>query len=369
LINTNKNIVNEKSNAPMSQEDKELEEFLNTSLPKIFVFGVGGSGNNTLLRMNTIGIEGVTTIALNTDAQALIKVVADKKILIGKKTTKGLGAGSNPDVGAAAAEESKDELKKIISGADMVFVTCGLGGGTGTGAAPVIAELSKEIGALTIGVATLPFAVEGKRRIENALSGLEKLRKEVDTLILIPNDKILEIAPDLPLQIAFQEVDKILTEAVKGIVELITKAGIINLDFADLKTILSKGGMAMIGVGESSTEKANDQRAMQAVENALTSPLLDIDISTSTRALVNVLGGNDLTLKEAELIVETVASKISEDAHIIWGAMIDDNFSRNTVRVMVVIAGATIPYLDGNNNYSEPKNSKEEDVDFGIGSI
>ncbi len=369
MINTNKNIVNEKSNAPMSQEDKELEEFLNTSLPKIFVFGVGGSGNNTLLRMNTIGIEGVTTIALNTDAQALIKVVADKKILIGKKTTKGLGAGSNPDVGAAAAEESKDELKKIISGADMVFVTCGLGGGTGTGAAPVIAELSKEIGALTIGVATLPFAVEGKRRIENALSGLEKLRKEVDTLILIPNDKILEIAPDLPLQIAFQEVDKILTEAVKGIVELITKAGIINLDFADLKTILSKGGMAMIGVGESSTEKANDQRAMQAVENALTSPLLDIDISTSTRALVNVLGGNDLTLKEAELIVETVASKISEDAHIIWGAMIDDNFSRNTVRVMVVIAGATIPYLDGNNNYSEPKNSKEEDVDFGIGSI
>jgi len=369
LINTSKNIVNEKTTQTMSQEDRELEEFLNTSLPKIFVFGVGGSGNNTLLRMNTTGIEGVTTIALNTDAQALIKVVADKKILIGKKTTKGLGAGSNPDVGQAAAEESKDELKKLISGADMVFVTCGLGGGTGTGAAPVIANLSKEINALTIGVATLPFAVEGKKRIENALSGLEKLRKEVDTLILIPNDKILEIAPDLPLQIAFQEVDKILTEAVKGIVELITKAGIINLDFADLKTILSKGGMAMIGVGESSTDKANDQRAMQAVENALTSPLLDIDISTSTKALVNVLGGNDLTLKEAELIVETVASKISEDAHIIWGAMIDDNFSRNAVRVMVVIAGATIPYLDGASNYNVTPNSKEEDVDFGIGSI
>lgn len=351
----------------MSDEDKELEEFLNASLPKIYVFGVGGSGNNTLLRMNATGIEGATTIALNTDAQALIKVVADRKILIGKKTTKGLGAGSNPDVGEAAAEESKEELKKIISGADMVFVTCGLGGGTGTGAAPVVAGLAKEIGALTIGVATLPFAVEGKKRIENALSGLEKLRKEVDTLILIPNDKILEIAPDLPLQIAFQEVDKILTEAVKGIVELITKAGIINLDFADLKTILSKGGMAMIGVGESSTERANDQRAMQAVENALTSPLLDIDISTSTRALVNVLGGNDLTLKEAELIVETVASKISEDAHIIWGAMIDDNFSRNTVRVMVVIAGATIPYLDG--AAEDGFSGSSRDVDFGIDSI
>jgi len=367
LINTSKNLVTEKTTLPMSDEDKELEEFLNASLPKIYVFGVGGSGNNTLLRMNATGIEGATTIALNTDAQALIKVVADRKILIGKKTTKGLGAGSNPDVGEAAAEESKEELKKIISGADMVFVTCGLGGGTGTGAAPVVAGLAKEIGALTIGVATLPFAVEGKKRIENALSGLEKLRKEVDTLILIPNDKILEIAPDLPLQIAFQEVDKILTEAVKGIVELITKAGIINLDFADLKTILSKGGMAMIGVGESSTERANDQRAMQAVENALTSPLLDIDISTSTRALVNVLGGNDLTLKEAELIVETVASKISEDAHIIWGAMIDDNFSRNTVRVMVVIAGATIPYLDG--AAEDGFSGSSRDVDFGIDSI
>jgi len=367
LINTNvskKQQTVEQPSQTMSAEDKKLEEFLSASLPNIYVFGVGGSGNNTLMRMNSIGVEGAKTIALNTDAQALIKAIADKKILIGKKTTKGLGAGSNPDVGEAAAEESKEDLKKIISGADMVFVTCGLGGGTGTGAAPVVAGLSREIGALTIGVATLPFAVEGKKRIENALSGLEKLKKEVDTLILIPNDKILEIAPDLPLQIAFQEVDKILTEAVKGIVELITKAGIINLDFADLKTILSKGGMAMIGVGESSTERANDQRAMQAVENALTSPLLDIDISTSTRALVNVLGGNDLTLKEAELIVETVASKINEDAHIIWGAMIDDGIGRNTVRVMVVIAGATIPYLDGNYHQDS-----SEDLDFGVDSV
>jgi cell division protein FtsZ len=329
-----------------NQNNKELEEFLNASLPKICVIGVGGSGNNTIERITNVGVEGAFTIALNTDAQALIKVNSDKKVLIGKKTTKGLGAGSNPDVGEAAAEESKDELINLIKGKDLVFVTCGLGGGTGTGAAPITARYAREQGALTIGVATLPFAVEGKRRIQNALAGLEKLKKEVDTLIIIPNDKILEIAPDLPLNVAFQEVDKILTEAVKGIIELITKAGIINLDFADLRTILSKGGMAMIGVGESNLEKGNDARAMEAVENALTSPLLDIDISSSTRALVNVIGGSDLTIKESELIVDTVASKINEDAHIIWGAMIDDNLANKKVKVMVVIAGANIPYLE-----------------------
>jgi cell division protein FtsZ len=329
-----------------NQNNSELEEFLNSSLPKICVVGVGGSGSNTIERLTNVGVEGAFTVSLNTDAQALIKVNSDKKVLIGKKTTKGLGAGSNPDVGAAAAEESKDELLELIKGKDLVFVTCGLGGGTGTGAAPVVARLSREQGSLTIGVATLPFAVEGKKRIENALAGLDKLKKEVDTLIIIPNDKILEIAPDLPLNVAFQEVDKILTEAVKGIIELITKAGIINLDFADLRTILSKGGMAMIGVGESNLEKGNDSRAMEAVENALTSPLLDIDISSSKRALVNVIGGSDLTIKESELIVDTVASKINEDAHIIWGAMIDDNLANKKVKVMVVIAGANIPYLE-----------------------
>ena len=347
-----------------TESNKELEAFLEASLPKIFVIGVGGSGNNTIERINSVGVEGANTIAINTDAQALIRVNADKKVLIGKKSTKGLGAGSNPDVGASAAEESKDELLEICRGLNLVFVTCGMGGGTGTGAAPVMAKISRESGALTIGVVTLPFAVEGKKRIDNALAGLEKLKKEVDTLIIIPNDKILEIAPDLPLNIAFQEVDKILTEAVKGIIELITKAGIINLDFADLKTILTKGGIAMIGVGESSVEKGNDSRAMEAVENALTSPLLDVDISTSTRALVNVLGGNDLTLKEAEMIVETVASKINDEAHIIWGAMIDDNLAKKKVKVMVVIAGATIPYLE--NDYDNVSN---RDLDLEIDSV
>lgn len=346
-----------------SNEDKDLEDFLSTSLPKIVIIGVGGSGGNSLDRMADVGIKDANTIALNTDAQALLKIKSNRKILIGKKTTKGLGAGSNPKIGESAAEESKSDIQNVIKDTDLVFVTCGLGGGTGTGAAPIVAKQARENGSLCVAVVTLPFAVEGKARIENALTGLEKLRKEVDTLIIIPNDKILEIAPDLPLQVAFKEVDKILTDAVKGIIELVTKAGIINLDFADLKTILSKGGLAMIGVGESSTGKASQSRALQAVENTLTSPLLDVDISSSTRALVNVFGGKDMTLKEAELIVETVASKINSDAHIIWGAMIDDDLPRDTIKVMTVVAGANIPYLEN------AADMVDKDLDLDIESV
>ena len=348
-------------------DDEELEEFLKASLPNIYVVGVGGSGGNSLDRMNQTGIEGAIMIAMNTDAQALLKIRADKKMLIGKKTTRGLGAGSNPEVGRAAAEESKEEIKPVLKDADMVFVTCGLGGGTGTGAISEVAKVVKEKKALCIGVVTLPFAVEGKQRIENALSGLERLKKEVDTLIIIPNDKILS-AP-APLQIAFQEVDKILTQSVKGIIELVTKAGIINLDFADLRTILSNGGLAMIGVGESSVNKNNnDSRAMEAVEDALTSPLLDIEINNAKKALVNVLGGQDMTLKEAELIVETVASKISQDAHIIWGAMVDEDMPRNSIKVMAVIAGADIPYLSDIVGTNVGKR-KEEKLEIGIDKI
>ena len=331
---------------PTNNDDKDLEEFLSASLPTISVIGVGGSGGNSIDRMINVGINGGLKVAMNTDAQALLRIKADKKILLGKKTTKGLGAGSDPEVGKSAAVESKAEIEKILKDSDMVFVTCGLGGGTGTGAAPEISKLAKESGSLCIGVVTLPFAVEGKKRIENALIGLNKLKKEVDTLIIIPNDKILEIAPDLPLQVAFQEVDKILTDAVKGIIDLVTNSGIINLDFADLRTILEKGGLAMIGVGESNTEKTADSRALRAVEEALTSPLLDIDISKSKKALVNVIGGKDMTLKEAETVFETVASKINSDAHIICGAMIDDDLPKNTIKVMAVIAGAEIPYLE-----------------------
>ena len=301
-------------------DNESIKTVLERSKAKIKVFGVGGAGGNTIKRLSEMEILGAELVLVNTDAQALLNINADKKILIGEKLTSGLGAGSDPAIGAAAAEESRKELEKEIKDTDLLFIPCGLGGGTGTGAAPKIAEMAKELGCLTIGVVTLPFTVEGKIRMTHALEGLEKMRKYVDTVIVIPNDKILEIAPDLPLDAAFMVVDEVLSNAVKGITEMITKTGLINLDFADLKTILTRGGPAMIGLGESETSAPAESRALQAAENALTSPLLDVDISKASKALINVVGGSDMTLKEAQTVVEAVASKIDPEAHIIFGA-------------------------------------------------
>src|SRR3989338_2209311 len=282
------------SNPDLAQIDRELEELLKKQLAKVKVFGIGGGGGNTLSRMKEIGIKGCEMIAVNTDAQDLLYTNADHKILIGKELTQGLGAGSNPRIGEEAAHESEQEIKKKLSSTDMIFITCGLGGGTGTGAAPVIAELAKKNQALVVGVVTLPFSMEGKKRIENAVYGLERLEGSVDTLIVIPNDKLLVLAPDLPLQTAFKVADEILTNAVKGITELVTKSGLVNLDFADIKSVMGKGGVAMIGVGESDTEN----RAVEAVEKAITNPLLDVDITGANGALINVSGGAYMTLEE-----------------------------------------------------------------------
>lgn len=329
------------------KDDEALQAIIQDTHAKICVIGAGGGGTNTVQRLSEVGLEGGVTFAVNTDAQALLHIKADRKILIGKQLTRGLGAGSDPSVGEAAARESEAELKELLKDSDLVFITCGLGGGTGTGAAPVIANIAKAQNALTVGVVTLPFTVEGRNRIENALEGLNRLRKEADTVIIIPNDKILEIAPDLPVNAAFKVADEVLVNAVKGITEMVTKPGLINLDFADLRTILSKGGAALIGLGESKADKASDARALEAVENALTSPLLDVDISGANRALINVVGGSDMTLREAEMIVEVVGSRIDQNAHIIWGAMIDENMPRSHIQAMVVIAGGKIPFLDG----------------------
>ena len=342
-------------------DDEALVKLLEESRARIRVVGVGGGGCNTIQRMTEVGILGAETFAVNTDAQDLLKVKADRKILIGRKLTRGLGSGSDPSVGEASAQESLDELAELLSDADLVFITCGMGGGTGTGAAPVVAELVKKIKALTIGVVTMPFTVEGKKRMENAINGIASLRQHADTVIVIPNDKILEIAPDLPVNAAFKVADEVLTNAVKGITEMITKPGLINLDFADLRTILERGGAAMIGLGESSTQSvgaAADARALEAVENALTSPLLDVDISNAGKALINVTGGSDMTLREAEMIVEAVSVKINPNAHIIWGAMIDDSVPKNQIQAMVVIAGGKFPYLDDTNEAGE--------IDLGI---
>jgi cell division protein FtsZ len=330
----------------IGHSEKELEGILKSSQAVIRVVGTGGSGNNTMQRLSEIGIKGADTIAMNTDAQHLINTTADHKLLLGRDITRGLGAGSNPELGEAAAKESVDEIEDILAGSDMVFVTCGLGGGTGTGSAHVLSQVGKDAGALTIAIVTLPFSVEGRRRMENAMDGLKKLRKEADTVIVIPNDKLLEIVPDLPINAAFKVADEILANAVKGITEMITRPGLVQLDLADVRTILSNGGAAMIGLGDSDTEGDSESRALEAVEEALNSPLLDIDISESTRALINVNGGADMTLREAELIVEAVSSKIHSNAHIIWGAMIDNDMPRNAIQAMVVVSGGRFPYLD-----------------------
>ena len=339
------------------QGDEELISLLEKSKARIAVLGVGGAGGNTVNRITEIGIHGAETFAINTDAQDLLATEADRKLLIGKQLTKGLGAGSDPSIGEAAARESEKEIASALKGYDLVFITCGLGGGTGTGGAPFIAQIAKELKCLTAAIVTLPFTVEGRRRVENALYGLENLQEAADTIIVIPNDKILEIAPDLPINAAFKVADEVLANAVKGITEMITKPGLINLDFADLKAILSKGGAAMIGLGESQSEQASEARALEAVENALTSPLLDVDITGASRALINVVGGTDMTIREAELIVEAVGSRIAPDAHIIWGAMVDENLPRNQIQAMVVVAGGKIPY---------GKNARKELLDLGI---
>ncbi|MCX8197589.1 MAG: cell division protein FtsZ [Candidatus Micrarchaeota archaeon] len=349
----------------VSPEDAELLKFIEQSKPKIYVVGAGGSGCNTMARMFDMRIEGAKLIAMNTDVQHLVKMRADKKILLGKKTTKGMGAGSNPAVGEAAAKESVEEIKAAISDGMMVFVTCGLGGGTGTGSAAIIAEQAKAVGALTIAVVTLPFSSEGKIRMHNALEGLEKLRKHADTVIVIPNDKLLSIVPDLPLNTAFKVSDEVLAGAVKGITELVTKAGLVNLDFADLRTILSGAGCAVVGVGEASVDAKPEQRALIAVDTAMNSPLLDVDVSTANRALINVIGGEDMTLKEAELIVSEVSKRIDPSSHIIWGARIEKSAKKSSIRVLVVLAGAKFP------NYelqaaSSPSSLAEADLDLDL---
>lgn len=341
--------------------DAELEQILARQRATIKVIGCGGSGNNTINRMTEVGIVGVDTIAINTDAQDLLYTTANKKILIGRETTRGMGAGSDPKVGEEAARENEAEVKKALQNCDMVFITCGLGGGTGTGSAPVVAEIAKKVGALTVGVVTMPFTMEGNRRYENALIGLEKMEQMADTLIVIPNDKLLELAPDLPLHTAFKVADEILTNAVKGIAELVTKAGLVNLDFADIRAVMKSGGVALIGVGESDTEN----RAIEAVENAINNPLLDVDISGANGALINVVGGEDMTLNEARKVVETISEKLDQDAKIIWGAQIYKDMEK-TLRAMLIVTGVKSTQIFGKAKKTTDTKKKEMEQHLGI---
>jgi cell division protein FtsZ len=329
--------VRQLSEKPISEkvkEDEELLKIVERIKTKIKVVGAGGAGNNTITRLMQVGITGAETIAVNTDAQDLLYTDAHKKVLIGRETTGGLGAGANPKIGMEAAKENKEDIKKALEGADLVFLTAGLGGGTGTGSLPVIAEIAKKMGALTVAIVTLPFSMEGKQRMMNAREGLENLKNVTDTLIVIPNDKLLEIAPDVSIATAFKMCDEILVNAVKGITELVTKPGLVNLDFADLRAIMQSGGLAMIGMGESDTEN----RALEAVEKALNNPLLSVDINGATGALIDVIGGPNITIRESQQIAEAVASRLSPDAKIIWGVQIDKSLEE-TIRTLVIVTG------------------------------
>ena len=328
--------------APFTAEDEELQKILQGLKTSIKIIGCGGGGSNTINRLAQAGIVGAEIYAANTDAQHLLMTHAPHKLLLGRRVTRGLGAGALPQVGEEAAREAEDELKKAVANADIVFVTCGLGGGTGTGSAPFVAQLAKEAGALTIAICTYPFQAEGSIRAENAEWGLERLRNVADTVIVIPNDKLLELVPKLALNAAFKVADEVLMRSIKGITEIVTKPGLVNLDFNDIKTVMKAGGVAMIGLGESD----DDDRAVTAVMEAINSPLIELDISEATAALVNVTGGPNMTVTEAEQVAEVIQSKISPGARIIWGAAVDETLDE-TVRVMVVITGVKSRHILG----------------------
>jgi cell division protein FtsZ len=304
-------------------------------LAVIKVVGIGGGGVNAVNRMIEEGLKGVEFIAINTDAQALLMSDADVKLDVGRELTRGLGAGANPDVGAKAAEDHREEIEEVLKGADMVFVTAGEGGGTGTGGAPVVASVARSLGALTIGVVTRPFGFEGKRRAVQAETGIERLRAEVDTLIVIPNDRLLSISDrHVSVLDAFKAADQVLLSGVQGITDLITTPGLINLDFADVKSVMSGAGSALMGIGSS----RGDDRAVAAAEMAISSPLLEASIDGAHGVLLSIQGGSDLGLFEINEAAQLVANSAAVDANIIFGAVIDDALG-DEVRVTVIAAG------------------------------
>lgn len=304
-------------------------------LANIKVIGVGGGGNNAVNRMIEHGVQGVDFIAVNTDAQALNLSKAEYKLQIGNKLTRGLGAGANPEVGKKAAEESREQLEEVLRGADMVFVTAGMGGGTGTGAAPVIATIARELGALTVGVVTRPFSFEGRKRQTQAIGGIAAMKEAVDTLIVIPNDKLLQIVDkSTPMLEAFREADNVLRQGVQGISDLIATPGLINLDFADVKTIMSDKGSALMGIGIATGEN----RATEAAKKAISSPLLETSIDGAKGVIMNITGGTNLSLFEVQEAADIVASASDEEVNMIFGSVINENLNDEII-VTVIATG------------------------------
>lgn len=312
-------------------------------LANIKVIGVGGGGNNAVNRMIEHGVQGVDFIAVNTDAQALNLSKAEFKLQIGNKLTRGLGAGANPEVGKKAAEESREQIEEVLRGADMVFVTAGMGGGTGTGAAPVIASVARELGALTVGVVTRPFSFEGRKRQTQAIGGISAMKEAVDTLIVIPNDKLLQIVDkSTPMLEAFREADNVLRQGVQGISDLIATPGLINLDFADVKTIMSDKGSALMGIGIATGEN----RATEAAKKAISSPLLETSIDGAKGVIMNITGGTDLSLYEVQEAADIVASASDEEVNMIFGSVINENLNDEII-VTVIATGFSDDILSG----------------------
>jgi cell division protein FtsZ len=324
------------------------------------VVGVGGGGSNAVNRMVDAGLKGVEFVAVNTDAQALLMCDADVKLHIGAQATRGLGAGANPEVGSAAATESRDEIKEALKGADMVFVTAGEGGGTGTGGAPVIADIARELGALTVGVVTRPFNFEGRKRAEQAQKGISDLREKVDTLIIIPNDRLLQVVgKETSVMEAFRMADDVLRQGVQGITDLITIPGLVNLDFADVRTVMRDAGSALMGIGEAE----GDNRAAEAARAAISSPLLEASVEGATGILLNITGGADIGLFEVNEAAEVVTGAADQNANVIFGAVIDDNLA-GKVRVTVIATGFDAKLRrerrDRDRDRETPQRSEEE---------
>lgn len=321
----------------MPEQGDQFNGIMPSSVAKIRVIGVGGGGSNAVNRMIASDVSGIEFWAINTDAQALVNAASPQRLQIGQKLTRGLGAGGNPAIGHKAAEESRDEIAAALDGSDLVFITAGMGGGTGTGAAPIVAEVAKELGALTVGIVTKPFGFEGRRRIGQAAEGIAALEASVDTLIVIPNDKLLSvISEQTPVQEAFRMADDVLRQGVQGISDIITIAGLVNVDFADVRAIMADAGSALMGIGLGSGKS----RAREAASAAISSPLLESSIEGAKGVVFNITGGSDLTLHEVNSAAEAIYEVVDPEANIIFGAVIDDRL-QGEVRITVIATGFT----------------------------
>lgn len=338
----------EQSKDEEAVRSSNTEEFEQFGDPRIVVIGCGGAGNNTVNRLHNIGVDGAETVAINTDKQHLDMVDADEKILIGSDLTDGLGAGGEPDVGKRATEKARGTLKEVLSDSDLVFVTAGMGGGTGTGAAPVVSNIAKDVGAIVVGMVSMPFRVE-KARVQKAEEGIEELRHNADSIIVLDNDRLLDYVPNLPVGKAFSVMDQIIAETVKGISETITQPSLINLDYADMRSIMSEGGVAVMLVGET-----KDKNKKNVVDDALSHPLLDVDYRGATGGLVHITGGPDLTLDDAEGIADKITERLDSNAKVIWGSRIRDEY-KGKVRVMAIMTGVNSSNVVGPNGNNQQK--------------